>query len=68
MTLDPTVVIAGIGTVAATVIGAGIRRVWVWGWTYSQMESDRDFWRDTALRAMGQTEKAIRVVEKQAGA
>lgn len=52
MTLDPAVVIAGIGTLAATVVGAGIRKVWVWGWTFSDMERDRDFWRQTAIGLM----------------
>ena len=58
-------------TVAALLFGigaAGLKKLWVWGWAYAQlqadlakMEKDRDFWRDTALRSMGHTDKALEV-------
>lgn len=67
MTLDPVVVFAAITTVLTAVIGTGIRKVWVWGWVLADMESERDFWRDTALKAMGHTDKAITVAEKATG-
>lgn len=45
---------------------AGVRRMWVFGWIYAakvddleDMTKDRDFWRDVALRAMGNVDKAI---------
>jgi hypothetical protein len=65
-TLSPEQVIAVAGIIGA-VVGAGIRRAWVWGWTYTEMRDDRDFWRSTALTAMGHTDKAIDVVDKVAG-
>lgn len=27
----------------------GYRRVWVWGWLYSELETDRDEWKALAL-------------------
>jgi hypothetical protein len=48
------------------IAGAGLRRLWVFGWTYadkvkdlSDMTVDRNFWRDTALRSMGHVDKAL---------
>jgi hypothetical protein len=64
LTAEQVVVMAGIIT---AVVGAGIRRAWVWGWTYTEMRDDRDFWRKTALTAMGHTDRAIDVVDKVAG-
>lgn len=57
--LDPVAVLAAIGTILSGVIGAGIKRVWVWGYQLADMEEDRDFWRDTALRSMALGDKAI---------
>lgn len=52
---------------------AGLKKLWVWGWTYQEkvdevveMTKDRNFWRDTALKAMGHTDKALEVAEKRA--
>lgn len=53
---------------------AGLRGLWVWGWVYKSREkdllaqleertADRDFWRGTALKAMGHTDKALNVAE-----
>lgn len=64
LTSEQVVVLAGI---IGAVIGAGIRRAWVWGWTYTEMRAERDFWRDTALQAMGHTDKAIDVADKVVG-
>lgn len=51
-----------VGVIAA----AGLRRLWVFGWTYADkvkdlgdMTVDRDFWRDTALKSMGHVDKAL---------
>lgn len=38
---------------------AGLRQLWVWGWTYAEVKKDRDFWRNTALKALGHTDKAL---------
>lgn len=40
--------------------GAGLKKLWVFGWTYADVVKDRDFWRDTALKSMGHTDRAIR--------
>jgi len=53
--------------------GAGLKKLWVFGWTYAdkvkdlaEMTADRDFWRDTALKSMVHTDKAIRVAKAAA--
>lgn len=57
--LDPVAVLAAIGTILSSVVAAGIKRVWVWGYQLADMEEDRDFWRDTALRSLSNADKAI---------
>jgi hypothetical protein len=68
--LDPqqTTVIALLLAIGA----AGVAKQWVFGWVYaskerdlSDMTKDRDFWRDTALKSMGHTDKALGI-EKDA--
>lgn len=68
MNLDPqqvTIValLFGIG-------GAGLAKKWVFGWVYAALEDrllktekDRDFWRDTALKALGHADKALDVAK-----
>lgn len=46
----------GVLAVAVIIIVAGSRKLWVWGWQYREMEADRDFWRDVALRTVDITE------------
>lgn len=46
------------GMVAA-IASAGLAKLWVWGWTFFDMQKDRDFWRDTALKSMGHVDKAL---------
>ena len=60
MTIDPTVVIAAISALGAA-LG---RAAWI---IYSDLRRDRDFWRKTALDAMGHTDKALEVAKKAAG-
>lgn len=69
--VDPAVVAGFLLTLAGGIVGAGIRRVWVFGWTlqdektaHAATAKDRDFWRDTALKAIGHTGKAIDVVAR----
>jgi hypothetical protein len=58
--------------------GAGLAKLWVFGWLYSdkeaqrvreaaeaaealeKMEEDRNFWRDTALQALGHTDVLLK--------
>lgn len=68
MMIDPLVLIGAIGTILSGVVGAGIKKVWVWGWVYKdkdddliEMTKDRNFWRDTALALVGINERAIEV-------
>lgn len=65
--IDAVAVIAAIGTLLGTITAAGLARKWVFGWVYAQMVEDRDFWRATALRAMGHADKAIDTVQKVSG-
>lgn len=64
MNLTPEQVVAVAGILTA-VIGAGLRKVWVWGWTYQQVVEDRDFWRKIALQSMGHADKAIDIAAKK---
>jgi hypothetical protein len=48
-------VIGVIGAIAA----AGIAKVWVFGWTYSEMRTDRNFWRETAMKSMKHVDKTL---------
>jgi hypothetical protein len=70
VTLDPQqiTIIALLFAIGA----AGLKKLWVFGWTYADkvndlvgMTKDRDFWRDTALRSMGHTDRAIEVASRQ---
>jgi len=56
MVIDPTVVIAAITAISA----AAGRAVWI---VYADLRRDRDFWRKTALDAMGHTDKALEVAK-----
>lgn len=56
---------AAVGGIIVAVVVAGIRKVWVWGWTYASAIEERDFWRATALRSMGHADKAIDIAAKQ---
>lgn len=56
----------GLGGTLLTALILGYRRLWVFGWYASELREDRDFWRSTALKSMGHTDRAIAVVEKKA--
>ena len=69
MSLDPQQVT--IVALLFAIGGAGLRKLWVWGWVLEDKKSelaamtvDRDFWRDTALKAISHTDKAIDVVDR----
>lgn len=64
----------GVGGLLLVTLVLGHRRLWVFGWVLAEceqrldeMEIDRNFWRDTALRSMGQVDKAIDVAQKASG-
>lgn len=68
MTLDPLVVFGAIGSILTTVIGAGIKGVWVFGRELtaakaasSEVAEDRDFWRDIALKSLTTADRAVSV-------
>lgn len=46
----------GILALLLIIIAGGSRKLWVWGWQYREMEDDRNFWRDVALRTVDITE------------
>lgn len=51
----------GLLTFVLTVLVAGFRKMWVWGYQLVDMTKDRDFWRGIALAAMKVTEKQVGV-------
>jgi hypothetical protein len=54
VTIDPTIVVALLGTLSAAV-GAAAKMI------YSDLRRDRDYWRDVAVKAMQHTDKATDV-------
>lgn len=53
----------GLLGVLGTIIVTGFKRYWVFGWYYTALERDRDYWKNAALElgALGtQTASAIR--------
>jgi hypothetical protein len=40
-------------------------RKWVFGWTFDEMRSDRDFWREVALTSLNHADKAIDVAKRK---
>lgn len=57
----------GVLALLLIIIIGGSKRLWVWGWQqreteetweqrYREMETDRNFWRDVALRSVDITE------------
>jgi hypothetical protein len=64
----------GLGGLMLVALFLGHRRIWVFGWLLieaetrlDEMQADRDFWRNTALKAMGHTDKAMDVAKKATG-
>jgi hypothetical protein len=69
ISLDPQQVT--LVTVLFAIGAAGLRRLWVFGWTYAdkvidlaEMTKDRNFWRDMALNLLETNDKAIEVAAK----
>lgn len=46
----------GVVAIFVLIIILGSKRLWVWGWQYKEMEDDRNFWRDVALKTVDITE------------
>lgn len=66
MTLDQIAAVANAGGVVFLLVAAlfgGYRKWWVFGWSYKDMEEDRDFWRKTAERGTTAAERAARAAE-----
>ena len=66
ITLEQGALVAGL----LTILVGGVTRRWVYGWTFDKMEAqyearldeleqDRNYWRDYALRVLGATEGAL---------
>lgn len=53
-----------VAAIVTALAGAGLAKLWVFGWTFNDMKEDRDFWRDTALNALNLGDKAIDVAVK----
>ena len=54
----------GFGGLAAFALVGGFRGWYVWRREHDAVVADRDFWRSTALRAMGHTDRALEVAAK----
>lgn len=52
-----------IAGIVVAIASAGLAKLWVFGWTYADMKSDRDFWRSIALKSMGHVDKALEAKE-----
>lgn len=51
---------------------AGLKKLWVFGWTYADkvkdladMTTDRNFWRDTALKSLVHVDQALEDKKKE---
>ena len=64
LTPEQTAAVAGI---LGTVIVAGIKGIWVFGWTYQKAIADAEFWRSTALKSMGHTDHAVNTASSAIG-
>lgn len=51
----------GIATLLGLVIFGGVKRIWVFGWQYSELEKDRDRWQSLALDNLNLAKKAAEV-------
>lgn len=71
MTLDPYAVAdflqkAGVVGLLVFILIGGAKKVWVFGYALSEMQSDRDRWRDLALRLLGQVDRTSGVADRVA--
>lgn len=53
-----------IGLLIVFVIG-GVRKWWVFGWMYRELEAERDVWKELALKGTKLTGAAIKVAERR---
>lgn len=72
MVLDPTAVAdwaqrAGIVGLLVFILVGGARQLWVFGYQLEDMESDRDRWRDLALKLLGQAARSTDVADRAIG-
>lgn len=56
----------GFGGLAAFALVGGFRGWYVWRREHDAVRADRDFWRATALKALGHADKSIEVTERLA--
>ena len=49
------------------IIYTGVRRLWVFGWLYSEKAKEADQWREMALRGTTLAEKAVTHVDADGG-
>ena len=71
MTLDPIAISdflqkAGVVGLLIFILVGGSRRIWVWGYQLTEMQADRDRWRDLALKVMGQVDRTAGVADRVA--
>lgn len=70
MTLDQISAVVNAGGVVFLLVAAlfgGYKQWWVFGWSYRDMEQDRDAWRRTAERGTATAERAAKVAESKDG-
>lgn len=69
VTLDPIAIVdfigkAGVVGLLVFILVGGARQVWVWGYQLTEMRSDRDRWRDLALKLLGQVDRTAGVADR----
>lgn len=55
---------ASLGLILLLIIYGGYKRYWVWGYQLEEMRSDRDEWKNMALRGTNLTERAANLTER----
>lgn len=55
----------GLAVLVIVALGAGAKKIWVWGWVLKQTEDDRDFWRGVAIEATAGLKEAVNLAEKR---
>jgi hypothetical protein len=69
VTLDPYAVAdflqkAGVVGLLVFILIGGAKKVWVFGYQLVEMQSDRDRWRDLALKLLGQVDRTAGVADR----
>ncbi len=53
----------GVVGLLVLILAGGMRRWWVWGWTYDDIVAERDTWKDLALSGTSLAERAVNLAD-----